>query len=108
MTPRLVSTLELERDKLLSNFAFNSNLRHYTKADYEADYGVVQEMYDMLTTYEMKVPAGDQIKLDDLNESVTALSDSMARAEDYIDSRKAEMMSSMKKVGTDEYPSATS
>ena len=65
------------------------------KPEYDSEHVVVEEMYDMLVTYEMKIPAGDQVKLDDLNEAVSALTDSMTRAAEYIDSRKAEMMAAM-------------
>ena len=63
--------------------------------EYDAEHAVVEEMYDMLTHYEMKIPPGDQIKLDDLSEAVSGLADSMQHAADFVETRKAEMMSAL-------------
>jgi len=38
---------------------------------------------------------GDQIKLDDLSEAVSGLADSMQHAADFVETRKAEMMTAL-------------
>ena len=58
---------------------------------------VVDEMYDMLSTYEMKVPMKDQVGLDDLHEAVNDFTIALVESTDYIDDRKANMVSTLDK-----------
>ena len=58
---------------------------------------VVYEMYDMLHSYEMKVPMQDQVKLDDLHEAVDNLKTSLDDAGAFIDERKAGMVAVLEK-----------
>ena len=37
------------------------------KASYVAEHATVEDMFGMLVEYEMKIPAADQVRLDDLN-----------------------------------------
>ena len=50
----------------------------------------------MLVEYEMKIPAADQVRLDDLNEARAAFAEAMRSAGEYAESKKAEMMKALK------------
>ena len=66
------------------------------KKEYNAEHGVVEDMFNMLVSYEMKIPASDQVRLDDLNEARARFAESMSDAGEYLESRKAEMMKALK------------
>jgi dynein heavy chain len=66
------------------------------KAAYVAEHATVEEMFAMLVEYEMKIPAADQVRLDDLNEARAAFAEAMRSAGEYVESKKAEMMKALK------------
>ena len=66
------------------------------KAAYVAEHAAVEEMFAMLVEYEMKIPAADQVRLDDLNEARAAFAEAMRSAGEYAESKKAEMMKALK------------
>ena len=66
------------------------------KAAYSSEHLTVEDMFNMLLEYEMKIPAADQVRLDDLNEARTGFLESMASASEFIESKKAEMMKVLK------------
>ncbi|MCO5581018.1 hypothetical protein L7F22_034894 [Adiantum nelumboides] len=53
-----------------------------------AEASVVDEMYSLLSAYEVKIPTDDQIKLDDLHEAVQKYGDSIEAADFYIEEKK--------------------
>eukprot|EP00854_Cymbomonas_tetramitiformis_P001348 gene1348-1949_t len=67
------------------------------KKDFLTEAGVVDEMYDMLNEYEMKIAVPDQVQLDDLHESVNQLSESLVEAELFIEQRRGAMMAALDK-----------
>ncbi|KAI5062354.1 hypothetical protein GOP47_0022893 [Adiantum capillus-veneris] len=56
-----------------------------------AEASVVDEMYSLLSAYEVKIPTDDQIKLDDLHEAVQKYGDSIEAADFYIEEKKGSM-----------------
>eukprot|EP00854_Cymbomonas_tetramitiformis_P002484 gene2484-3228_t len=58
---------------------------------------VVDEMYELLTSYEMKVPTSDQVKLDDLHEAVDMYKELLDEADVFIEERKQGMMATLDK-----------
>ena len=50
----------------------------------------------MLVEYEMKIPAADQVRLDDLNDARGLFLESMALGVDFVDAKKPEMMKALK------------
>lgn len=56
-----------------------------------AEAAVVDDMYDLLGAYEVKIPPNDQVKLDDLHECVILYGDSMEQADLFIEERKPAM-----------------
>ena len=66
------------------------------KASYVAEHATVEDMFGMLVEYEMKIPAADQVRLDDLNEARNGFLEAMRSAGEYVESKKAEMMKALK------------
>eukprot|EP00898_Chlorokybus_atmophyticus_P003847 jgi/Chlat1/4463/Chrsp29S04567 len=58
---------------------------------------VVDDMYDLLTSFEVKAPTADQVKLDDLHDAVAAYQAAVVNAEEYITDRKGGMMNTLDK-----------
>jgi dynein heavy chain len=56
---------------------------------------VVDDLYTLLSAYEMKVPTADSVKLDDLHEAVSAYQDGLSAAESFIEERKNGMMTDL-------------
>jgi dynein heavy chain len=53
---------------------------------------VVDEMYSLLSAYEVKIPTDDQIKLDDLHDAVLNYGDSIEAADTFIEENKSSIM----------------
>ena len=62
---------------------------------------MVDDMFNMLVNYDMKIPASDQVKLDDLNQARSGFTESMELAGEFVEAHKAEMMKSLKVGVTD-------
>ena len=62
---------------------------------------VVDEMYDLLKAYDVKVPTKDQVVTDDLAEAVAAYSGNMENAHTYVEGRKQSMMTALDQNITD-------
>eukprot|EP00899_Mesostigma_viride_P020786 jgi/Mesvir1/28709/Mv19680-RA.1 len=61
------------------------------------DASIVDDMYEQLGAYEVKVPTADQVKLDDMHESVQLYLSALEKADEYIDDRKQSMMATLEK-----------
>ena len=72
-----------------------------SKAEYSAEHAMVDDMFNMLVNYDMKIPASDQVKLDDLNQARSGFTESMELAGEFVEAHKAEMMKSLKVGVTD-------
>ena len=57
-----------------------------------AEASVVDEMYSLLSAYEVKIPTDDQIKLDDLHDAVLKYGDSIEAADSFIEENKSSIM----------------
>jgi len=55
----------------------------------------VDEMYDILSFYSVKVPTQDEVKLDSLTESVQTYFEGMEAAKEYIEERQQNMISTL-------------
>ena len=66
------------------------------KAAYVAEHATVDDMFSMLVEYEMKIPAADQVRLDDLNEARNGFLEASRSANEYVENKKAEMMKALK------------
>ena len=89
-----------DRPEALDNFAVlldNHDEMTGNKRAVLAESLVVDEMYDMLTSYEMKIPMKDQVGLDDLHEAVSAFTSSLEDGTDFIDDKKAGMVTTLDK-----------
>ena len=62
------------------------------KTLYTTEHATVEDMFAMLVEYEMKIPAADQVRLDDLNDARGLFLESMALGVDFVDAKKPEMM----------------
>ena len=66
-----------------------------TRKQILAESTMVDEMYDMLNIYEMKIPMKDQVGLDDMHEIVHTFSKSLDDVSDFIDENKANMITAL-------------
>ena len=57
-----------------------------------AEASVVDEMYSLLSAYEVKIPTDEQIKLDDLHDAVLKYGDSIEAADSFIEENKSSVM----------------
>ncbi|KAL3689708.1 hypothetical protein R1sor_016017 [Riccia sorocarpa] len=64
------------------------------------DASVVDDMYELLQAYEVKVPTQDQVKLDDLHDVVMTYEDSLEAAYAHMQENKATMMDDLDKKVT--------
>ena len=87
-----------ERPAALDDFMAFSSLHgdmEKKKRSMMSESSGVDDMYDLLHQFEMKVPTSDQVKLDDLHEAVQGFLDGLVEAEDYIEDRKTSMISTL-------------
>ncbi|KAL2622255.1 hypothetical protein R1flu_002460 [Riccia fluitans] len=61
------------------------------------DASVLDDMYELLHAYEVKIPTQDQVKLDDLHDVVMTYEDSLESAYAHIQENKAAMMDDLDK-----------
>eukprot|EP01018_Ginkgo_biloba_P022956 Gb_30436 [translate_table: standard] len=62
-----------------------------------SEVSTVDEMYSLLSAYEVKVPTDDEIKNDDLHDSVQCYGDSIESADLFIEENKNSMMGDLDK-----------
>ena len=58
------------------------------KMNYHTEHQMVEEMFNMLINYEMKIPASDSVKRDDLNDAVQKFHVAMEEAIVFVDKHK--------------------
>ena len=60
-----------------------------TRKQILSESNMIDDMYDMLNLYEMKIPMKDQVALDDLHENVSSFKSALEEVADFIDENKA-------------------
>lgn len=85
---RLVSLMDSENDFLLQ---MHDKMMEGKKAALQ-DAGVVDDMYELLHAYDVKIPTQDQVKLDDLHDVVMKYEDSLEAAYTHIQEFRDAMM----------------
>ena len=60
-----------------------------TRKQILAESNMIDDMYDMLNLYEMKIPMKDQVALDDLHENVSSFKTALDDVAEFIDENKA-------------------
>ena len=60
-----------------------------TRKQILAESNMIDDMYDMLNLYEMKIPMKDQVALDDLHENVSSFKSALEEVADFIEENKA-------------------
>ncbi|UPR05068.1 heavy chain of dynein [Chloropicon primus] len=60
-----------------------------TRKQILAESNMIDDMYDMLNLYEMKIPMKDQVALDDLHENVSAFKTALDDVAEFIEENKA-------------------
>ena len=66
-----------------------------SRKEYNNEHKIVEDMYGMLVNYDMRIPAMDGAKLDDLNESVSEFKGGVDEAKEFIESKTPAMMKTL-------------
>ena len=72
-----------------------------SRKQYNNEHKIVEDMYGMLVNYDMRIPALDSAKLDDLNEAVSKFKGDVDDAKEFIESKTPAMMKTLKNDAAD-------
>jgi len=98
-----IKTMEPRPDDLAGFMTLvdHAQTHERSRKEYNNEHKIVEDMYGMLVNYDMRIPAMDGAKLDDLNESVSKFKGDVDEAKEFIESNTPAMMKTLKNDAAD-------
>ena len=98
-----IKTMEPRPDDLAGFMTLvdHAQTHERSRKEYNNEHKIVEDMYGMLVNYDMRIPAMDGAKLDDLNESVSKFKGDVDEAKEFIESKTPAMMKTLKNDAAD-------